>query len=366
MVEISTLYTHLKTLNKQWFYEKSESDEKYIAKSQTSGLVKNDGTIDTNIYLTEHQSLANYVEKSQTSGLIKNDGTIDTTTYQEAGDYIETSQTSGLVKNDGTIDTTTYLTAQDISGKANSADLHAVATSGSYNDLENKPSLATVATSGNYTDLNNIPETFAPGEHTHSIDDITDFSASASDVTDSSAYSNLGTSANATQHAINTAIDTKIGSLLSVELIEVASTRPTASASTMNKLYLVPETTGATDDAYEVFVTVEDDGAYSWEKIDTARIDLSGYASIDHVHGNITNDGKIGSNANYFVYTSTGGAVSSKQKIGNIDTSGAIGNESGKVVVTTNSGVLTTSDWVTEVDNVIQSLTTYGSSLNNS
>jgi len=52
-----------------------------ISKSQTAGLVKNDGTIDTNTYLTEHQSLTNYVQKSDTAGLIKNDGTIDTNTY---------------------------------------------------------------------------------------------------------------------------------------------------------------------------------------------------------------------------------------------------------------------------------------------
>ena len=86
----------------------------YIQKSSTGGLVKNDGTIDTNTYLTEHQSLANYVQKSNTSGLIKNDGTIDTNTYltshQSLANYIQKSSTSGLVKNDGTIDTNTYLT----------------------------------------------------------------------------------------------------------------------------------------------------------------------------------------------------------------------------------------------------------------
>lgn len=43
--------------------------------SVTSG-VANLGTV-----ITEHQSLANYVQKSQTSGLLKNDGTVDTNTY---------------------------------------------------------------------------------------------------------------------------------------------------------------------------------------------------------------------------------------------------------------------------------------------
>jgi len=40
-----------------------------------------------------------------------------------------------------------YLTQhQDISGKANTADLAKVATSGSYNDLSNKPTIPTVPT----------------------------------------------------------------------------------------------------------------------------------------------------------------------------------------------------------------------------
>ena len=59
-------------------------------------------------------------------------------------DYVQKSQTSGLLKNDGTVDTSTYLTShQDISGKANSADLATVATSGSYTDLSNKPTIPT-------------------------------------------------------------------------------------------------------------------------------------------------------------------------------------------------------------------------------
>lgn len=42
----------------------------------------------------------------------------------DLGDYIEKSNTSGLVKNDGSIDTNTYLTShQDISGKVNTSDI---------------------------------------------------------------------------------------------------------------------------------------------------------------------------------------------------------------------------------------------------
>ena len=84
-----------------------------VSKSSTNGLLKNDGSVDTTAYstfdgnynsltnkptiptiptnvsaftndagyLTQHQSLANYIQKSSTSGLIKNDGTVDTTSY---------------------------------------------------------------------------------------------------------------------------------------------------------------------------------------------------------------------------------------------------------------------------------------------
>ena len=66
-----------------------------------------------------------------------------------------------------------------------------------------------------------------------------------------------------------------------------------------------------------------------------------------HTHGNLTNDGKVGSSSNYFVYTTTSGAITSKQKIGNITTSGAIGSTSGKPIITTTSGVLTTGSFGT-------------------
>lgn len=66
-----------------------------------------------------------------------------------------------------------------------------------------------------------------------------------------------------------------------IELITVVNSLPSASASTMNKLYLVAESNSATNDNYEVYVTVRTGTSgsytYAWEKIDTARIDLSGY-----------------------------------------------------------------------------------------
>lgn len=54
-------------------------------------------------YLTEHQSLSNYIQKSSTNGLIKNNGTIDTNTYltshQDITGKLDKSQTSYKGKN---------------------------------------------------------------------------------------------------------------------------------------------------------------------------------------------------------------------------------------------------------------------------
>ena len=108
------------------------SDGSSIVKtSNTSGLIKNDGTIDTTSYSTfsgSYTDLSNkpsipasssdlsdgtsLVKTSNTTGLLKNDGTVMTSgtgsTNYSAGNhthsgYISTSSTTGLVKNDGSI-----------------------------------------------------------------------------------------------------------------------------------------------------------------------------------------------------------------------------------------------------------------------
>ena len=159
------------------------------------------------------------------------------------------TKTSDLTNDSG------YLTShQDISGKANTADLGEVAFSNDYEDLDNLPTIPSAYTH--------------PSTHPSSM------------ITDSNTHSNIGNTANTLENII-TNIDTKLGSLANVDLIEVTSSLGTASANTMNKLYLVAETTGATNDNYEIFVTVRTGTSgsysYSWEKVDTARIDLSNY-----------------------------------------------------------------------------------------
>jgi len=138
------------------------NDSDFIETSSTTGLVKNDGSIDTNSYITSSSlptktsELTNdgssssdslvYVETSATSGLIKNDGSIDTTSYStfsgsysdlsnkpsipssssdlsDGSDLVKKSNTTGLLKNDGTVDTSTYITSSALSGYQTTANL---------------------------------------------------------------------------------------------------------------------------------------------------------------------------------------------------------------------------------------------------
>ena len=91
------------------------NDSDFIEKSNTSGLIKNDGTIDTTSYSTFSGSYNDLSNKPTIPSKIS-DLTNDS-------DFIETSSTAGLIKNDGTIDTNTYLTSSAISGMLTSSDI---------------------------------------------------------------------------------------------------------------------------------------------------------------------------------------------------------------------------------------------------
>ena len=155
-------------------------------------------------------------------------------------------------------------------------------------------------------------------------------------------------------------LETTVDSFANINFIEITTNKGTASASTMNKLYIETKN-NKTDVYYTVRSGTDPNYTYAWEDLDTDILDnlvvdwsdvqnkpsfgtgASDFATGNHVHGAISNDGKVGSNANYFLYTSTGGAVASKQKIGNITTDGKIGTTSGYVVKTGTGGTLTAS-----------------------
>ena len=91
-------------------------------------------------------------------------------------------------------------------------------------------------------------------------------------------------------------------------------------------------------------LTNDGDGTNVFVKNNDSRL-TDARTPLSHSHGNITNDGKIGTNANYFVYTTTGGAVTSKQKIGNINYLGRIGSTANLPLITTTNGTIATGSF---------------------
>ena len=142
-------------------------------------------------------------------------------------------------------------------------------------------------------------------------------------ITEESALSNIGTSANANQHTINAAINTVLGNLVDVKFIEITTDKGTATADKMNKLYI--ETKNSKTDVYYVVRSgTSPNYTYDWEDLDTDILDNlvvnwsdvqnkpSSFTPSSHTHGQITNDGKI---------TSNGVAVASNDFIVITDTS---------------------------------------------
>ena len=170
-----------------------------------------------------------------------------------------------------------------VSGKLDASDyvVDSALSSSSTNPVQNK--VINTALSGK-----------ANSTHSHTT----------ANVTEATVLSHIGTSANASQHDVNSAIDTLIGNLTGAEIIKVVTTLPTASASTMNALYLL-----SSNSQYDIYITVESSGSYAWEKLDDdvlsdLSIDWSDINNIpssftpsSHTHGQITNDGKITSTA---------------------------------------------------------------------
>ena len=78
-----------------------------------------------------------------------------------------------------------------------------------------------------------------------------------------------------TSGGVKTYIDNVIAAVEQFQY-EVVSVLPAASADTMGKIYLVADNHSSTDN-YDEFITLDNKGAYVWEKIGNTDIDLSGY-----------------------------------------------------------------------------------------
>ena len=131
---------------------------KPIIPSNTSDLTNDSGFIDNTVNNLTNYTLSSSLSSVATSGSysdLSNKPTIPTKTSDLNNDsnFISTSATSGLIKNDGSIDTTSYSTfSGSYTDLTDKPSLSAVATSGSYSDLSNKPTIPTVNTSKTTSD----------------------------------------------------------------------------------------------------------------------------------------------------------------------------------------------------------------------
>ena len=114
-------------------------------------------------YLTEHQSLSAYAKTTDLAAYAKSSALATVATSGSYNDLSNKPTIPSAVTVDSALSSTSTNPVQNkavysaLAGKMNTVTLAKVATSGSYSDLSNKPSLATVATSGSYADLSNKP-----------------------------------------------------------------------------------------------------------------------------------------------------------------------------------------------------------------
>ena len=125
-------------------YTKSDVDTALSGKQATLVSGENIKTINNqsllgsgNINIQGGGDMSNYYTKSETNGLLN--AKQDTLTF----DAVPTENSANPVTSGGLYTKFLYVEA-DLGDKANSADLASVATSGSYNDLNNKPMIPTV------------------------------------------------------------------------------------------------------------------------------------------------------------------------------------------------------------------------------
>ena len=127
------------------YYTKTQVDEKLALKADASNVYTKseaDGK-----FLTEHQSLANYPTiETMNTALGQKANVSDIYTQTEIDNKLAAKADASNVYTKAEVDTQSETTAQTLSNintqlaaKANTADLATVATSGSYNDLSDKP-----------------------------------------------------------------------------------------------------------------------------------------------------------------------------------------------------------------------------------
>lgn len=273
MASLGDLYNDLKTLCKQWFYDKTEADGRFAPKKLDNAnyFVMTDSSKE----LTTQQNIGNITREGKVGStqdkllITGSAGLVDATdTIPSAKIKVGSSGNASknvVTNSSGQIILEAKPTVPSASSTTPSADVTggAVGTGTTYARADHQHPLSNAyATSGH-----NHDGTYAPASHTQATTTISN----------DQAYNNIKAGESSTltltnQKLINDAINTKLGTLLEADLIVVTTNKGTASASTMNKLYLVAKSGGASGDGYDIWITVRtgSSGSYSyaWEKVD--------------------------------------------------------------------------------------------------
>lgn len=290
---LSNLFNHFMELIGLNYYNKNESDGKYALKSDIPAEL----SVDSSLSASSKNPVQNKVVKNAL---------------------------------DGKSDTTHKHTKSDIS------DFPIIPSKTS--ELDNDSNFVT-------TEDSRLSDARTPTSHTHTT----------GDVKDTSAYGNIGSSANATQKTINSNINTKLGekavasnvysksetytqseittlisnAVSNLQLFEVVNSLPTSNIKT-NRLYLIVNNESIANNLYDIYLRVNN----SWEQLDGLEFDISNFynktemdtllsgkvdtsdsrltnarAPTSHTHGDITNTGAIGSTANKPLITTTNGKI---------------------------------------------------------
>lgn len=191
---------------------------------------------------------------------------------RKANKNLGTANKNVVTDSSGVISLEDKPTIPDVSGKIDTAG---TGLSKSGTTLNHSNSVTAQGTSvfkkfsydaqGHITGSDNVSSSDLPS-HTHSSTEISD---------DNSNYPNIISGLPSTPNSVHNtflAIDSVIGDLKTIKAIEVVASKPTASASTMGKLYIVNE-----NSKVNVYYTKESGTSpnytYSWEKMDTDILD---------------------------------------------------------------------------------------------
>lgn len=317
---LSNLFNHFMELIGLNYYNKNESDSKYALKSDIPAEL----SVDSSLSASSMNPVQNKVVKNAL---------------------------------DGKSDITHNHTKSDIS------DFPIIPSKTS--ELDNDSNFVT-------TEDSRLSDARTPTSHVHTT----------GDVKDTSAYGNIGSSANATQKTINSNINTKLGekavasnvysksetytqseitTLISnavsdLQLFEVVNSLPTSNIKT-NRLYLIVNNESIANNLYDIYLRVNN----SWEQLDSLDFDISNFynktemdtllsGKVDtsdsrltnartptsHTHGDITNTGTIGSTANKPLITTTNGKIT-VGTFGTSENTFAEGNHTHNQYLTTSS-----------------------------